>query len=98
MIRTTYPTYSVVQSEDMAAPGIIRAERGANPVNTPGNRETAPLELSATPRTKHPKLNREPWTTSYAQSRDEPKTARPKSRYRRSKRTRQEKRGKGYSR
>ena len=98
MIRTTYPVFSVVHSEDLAAPGIIRAGLGANPVNAPGNRETAPLELSATPRTKHPKLNHEPWATSYAQSRSESKTARPKSRYRRAKRTRQEKRGRGYSR
>ena len=100
MIRKTYPTYSVVPSEELQAPGIIRQQRGANPVNTSdsGHRETAPLEAMATPRVKHPKLNREPWSTTYAQSRHEGKTQRPKTRYRRQRRQQRERRGRGYSR
>lgn len=85
-----HPVISVIPSDDMPAPGIIRAPRGANPVNsgTGGTRETLPLEYSANPRMKHPKLNKDPWPVSYAQARTEPRMARPKARARRDKRTR----------
>lgn len=98
MIKVPYQMYSVLPSEELQAPGVIRQERGANPVNTSktGHRETAPLEAMATPRVKHPKLNREPWSTTYAQSRSEGMTERPKSRYRRQRRQTSERRGKGY--
>jgi hypothetical protein len=85
-----HPVISEVPSDDMPAPGIIRAPRGTNPVNASksGKRETTPLEPLATPRMKHPKLNKESWTTSYAQSRSEPRMARPKARMRRQRRER----------
>jgi hypothetical protein len=43
----------------------------ANPVgNTSGiTRETRPVTASSTARTRHPKLNATPWSTSYAQKR-----------------------------
>lgn len=86
----THPVISVIPSDDMPAPGIIRAPRGANPVNsgTGGKRETLPFEYSASPRVKHPKLNKDSWSMSYAQARTEPRMARPKARARRQKRMR----------
>lgn len=80
MIGLKYSTASMLPSEDMPAPGIYRGKRGANPTNSTesGHRETAPLAGSATPRVQHPALNSAPWSTSYAQPRSEPKTARPK--------------------
>lgn len=95
MIKVSYPVISVLPSENMPDPGIPRQMRGANPVNatSQGKRETAPLEAMAPPRVKHPKLNTEGWYTSYAQARTEPSMSRPKSRYNRNKRTRNDKRG-----
>lgn len=86
----THPVISVIPSDDMPAPGIIRAPRGANPVNsgTGGKRETLPLSYSADVRFKHPKLNKDSWSTSYAQPRTEPRMARPKARARRERRMR----------
>jgi hypothetical protein len=80
MIKVNYAVASQVPSEDMPAAGITRGKRGANPTNSTesGHRETAPLAGSATPRVKHPAINVEPWSTSYAQDRTEPKTARAK--------------------
>jgi len=92
MIKVGYPVYSVLPSPEQPYPGIIRASRGANPTNAPGNRETAPLQLNATPRVKHPAINVEPWSRFYAQAREEPRTARPKSRKNKIRRERNEKR------
>jgi len=80
MIRIGYATASIIPSADMPPPGIIRGKRGANPTNATesGHREAAPLSGSATPRVKHPAINVEPWSSSYAQNRSEPKTARTK--------------------
>lgn len=74
---------SVLPTEELPAPGVIRAVRGSNPVNASPKiaREMAPMEDMATARVKHPKLNGTGWNTEYAQARDEPKTARPKSKY-----------------
>jgi len=75
------PNVSIIPSADLPAPGIVRQQRGANPVNTSrsGNtRETAPLAGNATPRVQHPAINVKPWSTSYAQPRSEPKSARTK--------------------
>lgn len=96
MIKVGYSTLSILPSDNMPDPGVIRAPRGTNPVNATqaGHRETAPLAAGATPRVMHPALNNESWSRSYAQSRSEPKMARPKSRYRRSKRTSNDRRGK----
>jgi hypothetical protein len=79
--KVNYATASIIPSEDMPPAGIYRGKRGANPTNTSESgttRETAPLSGSATPRVQHPALNSKPWSTSYAQQRSEPKTARPK--------------------
>jgi hypothetical protein len=79
MIGTKYPMVSTIPSADLPAPGIVRQQRGANPVNTSRSgttRETAPISGSATPRVQHPALNSLPWSTSYAQPRSEPKQAR----------------------
>lgn len=39
----------------------------ANPIGSVGvTRETAPMSSSAPPRIQHPKLNRNPWSTSMA--------------------------------
>jgi len=79
MMVKTYPTYSVVPSKSIADPEIQRAPNGANPVNAPGNRETAPLAAGAPPRVKHPKLNAEPWSVTYGQARSQPKSTTAKS-------------------
>lgn len=89
-----HPVISELPSADLAAPGIIRTPRGANPVNAgnAGHRETRPMQPMANPRVKHPKLNKESWVTSYAQARTEPRMARPKARTARSRRQARDKR------
>jgi hypothetical protein len=78
VIRVNYATASLLPSDTTPDPGIIRAPRGSNPVGPGGGREMAPLADSATPRVKHPAINSAPWSTSYAQPREEPKSARTK--------------------
>jgi len=82
----TNPAISVLPSQDAPDPRVIRAPRGANPVNSPGGyvRRTAPPEgLPAAgykARFLHPGLNTEPWSTSQARIRTEGKTQRVKAR------------------
>jgi hypothetical protein len=94
VIKVNYAMVSTLPSDEFPAPGIIRTPRGANPVNATqtGHRETAPISANATPRVKNPAINVEPWSTSYAQSRSEPKMARKKSGWNRAKRKNKERR------
>lgn len=93
MIVVKYPTASALPSSSTPDPGVIRAPLGANPVNAPGHRETAPLSASATPRVMHPALNNESWAISYGQARTEPRMERRKGKVRSRKRRYNEKRG-----
>lgn len=98
MIGTKYPSSSMIPSADLPAPGIVRQQRGANPVNTSQSgttRETAPLAGSATPRVQHPAINVLPWSTSYAQPRSEPKKTRAVGKRNANKRMKSAKRQRG---
>lgn len=87
-----YKVASELPSQDIPAPGVPRMTRGANPVNATqsGKRETMPLDIMANPRMKHPKLNKESWSTSYAQARSEPRMSRTKARAKRQRRINRE--------
>lgn len=69
--------------QELPDPGVIRAPRGANPVNADNKgatkRLTMPLSPQANPRIMNPAINTSPWATSYAQSRSQPKSATMKS-------------------
>lgn len=74
-----YATASTLNTADVSS-SPMRTTLGANPVNMPpASKSTRPplvaMAPNATPRQKHPALNAEPWSTSYAQSRTQPKTA-----------------------
>lgn len=81
---------SKLPSPDMPTPNIIRAPRGTNPVNASNDgitkRTMTPLAPQANPRVQNPAINVTPWSTSYAKSRSQPKSATMKSSYRARKR------------
>lgn len=79
MMVKPYPTASVLNTAQVSS-APMRTTLGANPVNLPpAEKSTRPplasVSPNATPRQKHPALNAEPWSRSYAQSRTQPKTA-----------------------
>jgi hypothetical protein len=76
-VKVNQATASQIPSDALPPPGVKRGKRGANPVNATasGHRETAPLSKGATPRVMHPALNGEPWSRTYAQSREQPRGA-----------------------
>lgn len=67
--------------------GIYYPDRYLGNANPVGNvlkptREMAPLEAGANPRVQHPRLNTNPWSTSYAVKRTEPRQNKKRSRQR----------------